>query len=289
MSNLFTALPVPAGNGVGTAVDVSAYGGTKTVIVVGTAASTINVEFNNAADPDDGSWQSIVTVQGSGSTTTAVAARWMRVRVSNFTGGTSDVHVGATDAGALFAALDVPAGNGNGSSISVSSLTGLFKTVQVGGKFKGVLLVEVSVDGDEWAQPFSFSQPGAQSMTVVANLMRVRRTGIIGTDVGTPVVNVGATTLGEGGGGSSSSTLQAFTYTVTGSEPDLSELEITLPVPIASQYGVTASCQGVATVVTFDFPQNLMSSTTFTAIASTDLTANDVICFFVAPLTSGPT
>ena len=288
MSNLFLNLPVPTGNGVGTPVDVITLGGTKTVVVVGTATSTINIEFNNASDNTTGSWQSILTVQGRGSSTIPVACRWMRVRVSNFSGGTTDVNVGATDAGTVFAALDVPAGNGNGSSIDVSSLTGLFKTVQVGGRFKGVLLVEVSVDGNEWAQPFSFSAPGAQSLTIVAHLMRVRRTGLIASDSGTPVVNVGASTLGEGGGNNVSSTLQVFPFTIPGDEPGTTFV-VTIPFPIPFPYGVVATGQGVTAIVAYDIPESLKSDSQFTVITSAPLTPGDRIMFYAAPNTAVPT
>lgn len=286
MSNLFINIPVPSGNGVGTAVDVSTLGATKTIVVAGTATSTINVEFNNAAD-QGGSWQSIITPQGNGATTVAVACKWMRVRVSNSSAGTTDVNVGATDAGTELIELDVPAGNGNGSSVDVSALTGLYKTVQVGGRFKGVLLVEVSVDGDEWAQPFSFSAPGAQSLTVVAHLMRVRRTGIIGTGAGTPVVNVGASTLSEGGGGSST-TLQVFPFTIPGESPGTSFV-VNLPFPITDPYGVVATGQGVTAIVAYDIPDSLKSSTQFTVVTSAALTPGDIIMFFAAPNTSVPT
>lgn len=289
MSNLFAQLPVPSGNGVGTPVDVSTFGGTKTIVVAGTSSSTVNVEFNNAESADDGSWQSIFTVQGTGSITATVAARWMRARISNSNGvGITDVNVGATDAGSEFSTLDVPAGNGDGSQVDVSSLTGLYKTVQVGGRFKGVVLVEVSVDGDEWSQPFSFSAPGAQSMTIVAHLMRVRRTGILGTGAGLPVVTVGATTLGEGGGGSSN-TLQVFSYTVGGEEPDLSEIVITLPFPISESYGVVATCQGVQSIIGLDIPEDLKTDTQFTVIGTDEFSTGDVLMFFAAPKTIIPT
>lgn len=294
MSNVFTELPVPIGNGNGTAVDVSTFGGTKTIVVVGTARSAINIEFNNSDDPTLGSWQSLTTIHNSGSITVTVAARWMRASVSAYNtriGGTSTVNVGATDAGATFVELPVPAGNGVGGSVDVSAaLLGLFKTVQVGGgPFRGSLIVEVSVDGDEWAQPFAFYRPFAESTVIVARLMRVRRSGVPAISPGLPVVNVGATTLGEGGGGSSTSTLIVFDYIVTGSEPDLSELTIPLPTAQSAVYGVTATCQGVAAIVAFDIPRDQQTTTEFVCITTAELQAGDRITFFVAPVTSGPT
>lgn len=293
MSNVFTELPVPLGNGNGTAVDVSTFGGTKTVVVVGTARSAINIEFNNNDDPALGSWQSLTTIHNSGSITVAVAARWMRASVSAYNtrvGGTSSVHVGATDAGATFVELPVPASNGVGDSVDVSSaLLGLFKTVQVGGPFRGSLIVEVSVDGDEWAQPFAFYRPNAESTVVVARLMRVKRAGVPPINPGLPVVNVGATTLGEGGGGGTTSTLVVFDYIVTGEEPDLSELTIPLPTAQTAVYGVTCTCQSVGAIVAFDIPRGQQTTTEFVCIATSELQAGDRITFFVSPLTSSPT
>jgi len=293
MSNVFTELPVPLGNGNGTAVDVSTFGGTKTVVVVGTARSAINIEFNNSDDPALGSWQSLTTIHNSGSITVSVAARWMRASVSAYNtrvGGTSSVHVGATDAGATFVELPVPAGNGVGDSVDVSSaLLGLFKTVQVGGPFRGSLIVEVSVDGDEWAQPFAFYRPNAESTVVVARLMRVKRAGVPPINPGLPVVNVGATTLGEGGGGGGTSTLVVFDYIVTGEEPDLSELTIPLPTAQTAVYGVTCTCQSVVAIVAFDIPRDQQTTTEFVCIATAELQAGDRITFFVSPLTSSPT
>jgi len=194
MSNIYTSLPVPAGNGVGAAVDVSPLGALKTIVVVGTAQCTVNVEYNN--DPAQlGSWQSAATIQNSGAQTVQVACRWMRTRISNFNvnvGGTSGVNVGGINSGSLFTALPVPAGNGAGAAVDVSAFGGTFKTVQVGGPFRGTLIVEVSEDGTvEWAQPFSFGAPGADSQVLIARFMRVRRVGVPVISPGLPVVNVG--------------------------------------------------------------------------------------------------
>jgi hypothetical protein len=194
MSNIYTSLPPSIGNGVGASVDCSPLGALKTIVVVGTAQCTVNVEFNN--DPGQlGSWQSIATIQNSGTLTVQVACRWMRSRISNYNinvGGTSSIHVGGVDSGSLFAALPVPIGNGAAAAVDVSALGGSLKTVQVGGVFKGTLLVEVSEDGTgEWAQPFSFGAPGADSQVLIAKFMRVRRVGVPVISPGLPVVNVG--------------------------------------------------------------------------------------------------
>lgn len=90
--------------------------------------------------------------------------------------------------------------------------------------------------------------------------------------------------IGQGTGGGGGGSLQVFEYTVTGAEPDLSEITITIPTPMAStSYGVTWSCQGCAGIVGIDVTAK--STTQFVAVATGDLTAGDVLAFFVAPLT----
>jgi hypothetical protein len=80
--------------------------------------------------------------------------------------------------------------------------------------------------------------------------------------------------------------LQVFTYTVTGAEPDLSELVIPIPIATANtNYGVVATCQGCAGIVPFDIPNTLKTTTQFVAIATGNLTTADVIVFFLVPLT----
>jgi len=45
MPNIFVNLPVPSANAAGVAVDVSAMGLTKSLIVGGTFDATVNVEY----------------------------------------------------------------------------------------------------------------------------------------------------------------------------------------------------------------------------------------------------
>lgn len=87
------------------------------------------------------------------------------------------------------------------------------------------------------------------------------------------------------GAGSSGTTVQVILYTVTGSEPDLSEIVVALSTPITDPYGVVASCQGCQKIVALDIPNDLKTSTQFTAIATDDFQADDKIVFFVAPIT----
>lgn len=205
MANQFVNLPAPAGNGSGAAVDVSTFGALKSIVCSGDADAVVTVEFNNAAVATDGSWQAITSFQPRGEANAEVAVRWMRARVSgynSYAGGQPQVDIGGTDDGSLFVNLPVPAANGVGAAVDVSSL-GTFKTVQVGGAYRGTTIIEVSQDGTtDWSQPFSFSNaPAASTQDIAAKWMRVRRTGVPTISPGLPVVNVGAVVPGSGGGG----------------------------------------------------------------------------------------
>jgi hypothetical protein len=91
--------------------------------------------------------------------------------------------------------------------------------------------------------------------------------------------------IGSGSGGAVVS-LQVFGYTVTGAEPDPSEIAIALPVaqPDAS-YGVVATCQGVASIAAFDVAAASRTPTGFVLSVTGDLQAGDVVTFYVSPLT----
>lgn len=218
MANQFVNLPAPAGNGDGAAVDVSSFGALKTIVCGGNARAQITVEVNNAVVSTDGSWVAVAGFQNTGAATIRVAARWMRMRVSNYNpyvGGTPQVDIGGTDSGTLFQTLIAPAGDGAGASVNVSAL-GLYKSVQVGGAFRGTLIVEVSEDGVQWAQPFSFQTPGVQSAVIAADFMRVRRVGVPDVAPGLPIINIGATDdfSGDDGVAISAGSQSAVTGTV---------------------------------------------------------------------------
>ncbi len=205
MANVFQSVIAPAGNGAGAPVDFSTFGGEKTIIVSGTwtLLPTINLEFNNATNSADGSWAPLVTFQGRGIAVKDVACKWIRARVSNFRGGQAPViNIAGNDNGTTLVELVVPAGNGVGAATDVSAL-GAFKTLQIGGAFSGVVIVEVSADGiTEWATAFSSNNQGSQNAELVANWARVVRSGVT-TIGGTPVVALGGTEPGGGGGGGS--------------------------------------------------------------------------------------
>jgi hypothetical protein len=209
MANQFVNLPALAANGVGAAVDVSSFGALKTIVVQGSwpsplKAPTINIEMNNDSVPT-GSWAPVVTFRGSGVITISIAARWMRVRTSAYKGGAApDVNMGGSDDGALFAALVVPAGNGVGAAVDVSTLASL-KTLQIGNRFSGSIILELSEDagGTNWAEWAAVQAPGQASNIAVANWARIKRVGVPANDpYGVPIATLGGVdpTSSSGGG-----------------------------------------------------------------------------------------
>ncbi len=91
--------------------------------------------------------------------------------------------------------------------------------------------------------------------------------------------------IGSGSGGGGGSTVQAFVYTVTGSEGDKSELTIPLPTAILSGYVVSANCGGCTNVVVADVPAASHTSSHFLVSLTGDLVAGDVLAFLVSPIT----
>ncbi len=194
MANLFLALPAPTGNGTGTAVDLSAFGKTKTFIVAGSwnMPPIVTIEMND--DPSQaGTWAVVgASLQGGGSFTIDVVGQWFRVNVGGFRGGQApDVNVGGTDDGTTLVNLPVTVGTGVGAAVAIPTV-GPFKTAFVGGTFKGGVIVELSTDGStDWAQEFAFSNGGQQTSVVVANWARARRIGVPVVNPGTPIVWLG--------------------------------------------------------------------------------------------------
>lgn len=188
-ANLFTNLPCPAGNGSGAATDISDLGLTKTFVVDGIGVASVVIEINNATLSTDGTWAPLIGFTTNESQTIEVAARWARVTVSGYKSGTIQVNVGATDAGATFAILNVPSVVGHGTAVDVSALP-KNKTVTVGGVFSGQVVIEVSTDGtSDWNNIVAFQAPGQKSFEATADWMRVTRTSPAGGV--TPVVAVG--------------------------------------------------------------------------------------------------
>lgn len=194
MANLFSTLAVPAGDGVGAWLDVSAMGQLKTITVLGTFDCSVTIEVSH----DGTGYAPLYTFGKTGSRTFSVAAQQMRVRISGYRSGTPEVDVAANDDGARFANLPPPVGIGVGATVDVSIL-GSFNTFIVTGPFTGSITIEGSEDGTVWAPITTFANPGMRSMTFIAQYLRLR---VQGGDAAGANIDVGA--INEGGGSASS-------------------------------------------------------------------------------------
>jgi hypothetical protein len=208
MANIFTNLPSPVAAGSGTAIDVSACGAEKFIICDGSwtlpdRPPSVTIEFSNEAVPTG--WSPLCTFVGNGSKRVIVTARWMRVTIANYRGGTNPVvNFGSSDDVCTFANLVVPAAAGTGAAVDVTAL-GEIKTIQISGAFTGAIIMEYSEDagGVDWAELPAMYAPGSQTFPLIANWARIRRQGIpTNGSAGTPVANLGGVTPTGGGGGS---------------------------------------------------------------------------------------
>jgi hypothetical protein len=177
MANVFADLPMPIGEGAGVAVDVSAMGKDKSIVVSGNLdGATITVEISE----DGSAFFPLETFAAPGKRLEAVVAQFMRVFVRNrgasFSG---NVDVGSNDNGALFAALPLPAGDGYGTPVDVSAL-GTFTTFLCDGSFEGATIsIEISEDGNDYfpcGESFA-GYGGIRHRNVVANWMRTHVQG----------------------------------------------------------------------------------------------------------------
>lgn len=194
MANIFVNLVVPSSNAAGAAVDVSAMGQTKSIVMGGSLVGSVNVEY--ATDGAGTVWAPLTTFQGPGSITIDVAAHWMRAVTSNYKSGTANCDVGGSDAGTSFVQIVAPAASGAGTPVAIDTLP-LFKTVVVSGPFTGSLTLEVSEDGADYAQAMTFYRGGAQSASFFGAFARIRRNDVAGGV--TPTVWMGAANAGGGG------------------------------------------------------------------------------------------
>jgi hypothetical protein len=100
---------------------------------------------------------------------------------------------------ATFFNLPVPAGNGNGASVDVSTLSGS-RTVTIDkSNFSGIILLEGSDDNVNFASVARFDS-GSQKQSVIllaCQFVRVRRTGAVPEIPAVPVVQIGAATSSD--------------------------------------------------------------------------------------------
>ncbi len=199
MANIFVNIPVPAGNGSGAPVDMAAFGLSKTISTSGQFVATVNIEISNELIPTK--WAPVATFNNPDGLVVEVACKWMRATVYGYRSGIPTCDVGGTDDGTLIASIPATAGDGNGPSVDISAL-GVFKTITVGGQFRGNVQIEISTDGiTRWSQVgFGFGNPGQQSQVVAVKHMRVVRSGVPQLDPGFPIVDVGGCQLGGSAG-----------------------------------------------------------------------------------------
>ncbi len=80
-------------------------------------------------------------------------------------------------------------------------------------------------------------------------------------------------------------TIQTFQYVVTGLEPDLTEIAVTLPTPMPdSFYAVIATCQGCDRIAAFDVYPSSRTSIGFVLTSSGALSAGDVVAFVASAI-----
>ena len=288
-SNVFIALPQPAGNGSGASVDTSGMGANKTIVVGSSGGVYEPVTVVEVSNDGGVNWAPIATFNGPNSQSVTVSCARMRMTVSRFIDGVvPSVDIGAGANTCVLTTLNVPAASGSGVSSDTSTL-GLAVTAQVGGDFQGTIIVEVSEDaGATWGPAFSFN-PGApriQSTILAAQRMRVTRVGVPIVNPGLPNVVIGATTSGSSGGGSSGG--QAFVYTATGAET--ASFILTLPTAMSStSYVATVADGGRADgnlVGPFTCPVSQYTLTTIQILCPEAPAAGDKLIVIITPTTS---
>lgn len=277
MANSFADLPLPVLNGPGAAVDVSTFGFAKTLTCVGTfEQATITIE----ASVDGGVEWAPVHVFQMGTPDTVlveVVANRMRTNVSGrkaIVPFAVNCDVAAPAATPLFANAPLPAGNGAGTPVDISTF-GAFTTFIVGGTFGGaVVTIQISEDGVDYATLKQFAgQGGIFSHVVTANWVRAFVAGRKAVVPFSATLDLGATELGGGGGGAS----QSFRYVATGAEG--SDFFVTLPVAEPDDlYAVDIQLAGVTFIVGVDAPDIAAgdrTTTQFRVVTTFPLTAGD--------------
>lgn len=293
MANVFLSLPVPAVDGVGAAVNCLVMGSLRSIVAGVTPGPsgegmrcTLNIEIADSAvaPVSDDQWNPIATFSADfgDDITVSIAAKWMRVRRANsrFPAGVPSVSVGSTDDGTMIANLPVTAADGTGAGVDTSAL-GPWKTVCVGGTYRGNVNVEISEDGVFYSNQYSFLNPNAQSGAFMSKFMRVVRDGVPTINPGLPVVNVGACAMPGGGGGGGAGGLQFF---VVAGVVGQSLYPVVLPAARAdASYEVlsqvNAPSPNMIKGITVD--PTTITAVGFTAELTAGAEAGDLLIFFV--------
>ncbi len=267
---LFAAIGMPALNGPGVAVNVSALGVLTTLVSGGVfQGATITVEGSD----DGAAYAPVVQFAGQGGMATLeITANFIRANVSGrkttvpFTGSLA---IGAVNDPVGVAGIDVEDEGialANNPHTTLNFLGAGVTAVDAGG---GV--ANITIAGGIAGLVIDEGAPLAGAPHTTVNYVGA---GVTATNAGGGVATV--TIPGDGLG-------QRFSYTVTGVEPDLSELTIPLPAARANAlYQVTPS-QGTAT---FGLHMNVANASRtinqFVLSLSGNATAGDVFWFTVA-------
>jgi hypothetical protein len=203
MSNSFVALPVPAADGPGAAVDTSALGADKTIVVTGDFQGSVTIEYSTDAGT---TWAALnqATFQQPGTLNSVVVANRMRAVMSGYINGTGQAEVGAPTSLGSFVQLPTVE-DGPGASVDISAFPS-FKTAVCDADFQGRMFVEVSDDNVNWAEVFAFNESigGGESQVIHARWARANHVPPIypvpGGN-GTPSLWLGAAESEPDGGG----------------------------------------------------------------------------------------
>lgn len=228
MANVFAALDVPRGTGIGAPYDTRLVGNPKTFVLSGAVpvGARYIVEGSNDGETwdillDDGDGtEALFRAQSSGAKSVDCIVSKVRVRV---VGGPPNIAPPSITMGAplvkaphTFGVLDVPARNGLGSPFDLGVAGGALKTVTLRGSIPqgGRYTILASMDGQQFDEAFLFTsdRKGARSRSLMCRYLRVSRAAAGQA----PVIAVGAEAAvssgsGDGGGesgyGASSLTL----------------------------------------------------------------------------------
>lgn len=285
MANVYVNLPLPALNGAGAAVDTSAMGATKSVVVAGSFQGAI-IEVQASVDGGTVFAPILCFQSGEREVVVDLVADHMRVLVSGRKSTipfTATIDVGAEPAAPLFMALPMPVGNGPGAAVDLSSF-GVFATFIAGGSFQGAVIeVQISEDGLNFAPLIQFaSYGGSWSQLITAKKVRANVSGRRNTVPFTGSLAVGAVEAGGSGGGGAR---QTFRYVATGLE-DPNGFDINLPAArLTTNYNAQVTGGGLTDQLTFDVPIALQTTTKITVRSSAVLTAGDVLLITAEDLT----
>jgi len=186
MANVFFDIVVPLANGPGPALNITSLGFTKLFSLTGTFVGAVGIEISN----DGVNWVPLTTLNAANDAEKKFAAIFVRANVSGYVSGVPDLSVGANNGGSAFFALPVPAGNGAGAPVNVSSLP-KDKTLLYNGGMEASISVEISQDGVTFTEAASFTglTPSGVNIDGAVQLARVVVSGFVG---GVGVVSMAA-------------------------------------------------------------------------------------------------